>query len=228
MNRLASLVSMIALIAGAPAAFAADLPSRYAPAPYYDAAPPIFTWTGLYAGLNGQLAFGSYSHGGNQQFGSPFGGLGGAQIGYNYQSGQLLVGVEADVGFGAIKGHGNFGTASTSSGEINGVGTLRARVGYIWNQRFLFYVTGGYAGTQLTGKIADFSAPPNYVLNEGHYLNGYAIGAGVEYAVTTKISIKGEYLFTGFGAKPFFTGTRDAISSGANLNLVRVGGNYHF
>ena len=91
MTRLRLLASLAGLVAGTATALAAALPSRYAPAPYYDAA-PIFTWGGLYGGLNGQLAVGSFTNGGNQVFGSPFGGLGGATLGYNYQQGQLLVG----------------------------------------------------------------------------------------------------------------------------------------
>ena len=66
------------------------------------------------------------------------------------------------------------------------------------------------------------------MLNEGHYLNGFALGAGVEYAITTRISIKGEYLFTGFGSHQNFSGTRDSTSSGANISLIRAGLNYHF
>ncbi len=227
MTRLRLLASTFALVAGATSVRAADLPSRYAPAPYYDAA-PIFTWGGVYAGINGQLGVGNFTQGGNQVFGSALGGLGGATLGYNYQQGQLLVGAEADAEFGSISGNGNFGRATNSSGVMNGLGTIRARVGYIFNQRLLIYATGGYAGTMLNGKISDYAFSPNYVLNEGHYLNGYAVGAGVEYALTTKISVKGEYLFTGFGSHQYFSGTRDSVASGANISLLRAGLNYHF
>lgn len=227
MTRLRFLASISGLLAGATSALAADLPSRYAPAPYYDAV-PVFAWGGFYAGLNGQLGVGNFTQGGSQVFGSALGGLGGVTVGYNYQSGQLLIGAEADAGFGSISGNGNFGRATNSSGVMNGLGTIRARAGYIFNQRLLFYVTGGYAGTVLNGKVSDYAFSPNYLLNEGHYLNGFAVGAGVEYAITTKISIKGEYLFTGFGAHSYFSGTRDSTYSGANISLIRAGVNYHF
>ena len=160
-------------------------------------------------------------------FGSPVGGLGGGTIGYNYQSGQLLIGGEADLAFGSISGNGNFGTGTSSSGAIHGLGTIRARVGYVYD-RALFYVTGGYAGTVLDGKISDFAGTPNLVIDQSHYLNGFAVGLGVEYAITTKISVKGEYLFTGFESPRYFGNTRDAISSGANISLIRAGLNYHF
>lgn len=207
-------------------AFAADLPSRYASAPYYEPA-PIFSWTGVYAGLNGQFGVGSYTRGGASVFGSPIGGLGGGTVGYNYQSGKLVVGAEGDIAFGGLSDSRNFGPGAAGSGEINALGTARVRVGYVWD-RALLYITGGYAGTGLNGKVSDFAGSPNLLISDSHYLNGYAVGAGVEYAITTKISVKGEYIFTGFNSTPFFSGTRDSIGSGANINLLRAGVNYHF
>ncbi len=206
-------------------ALAADLPSRYAPpsAPYYDPV-PVFAWTGFYAGVNGQLAIGSFS--GNRSFGSPFGGLGGATLGYNYQQGKLLVGVEGDIGFGSISSSAS-GFNANQSGAIHGLGTARVRVGYVWD-RALLYVTGGYAGAQINGKVSDFAASPNLLLDQSHYANGFALGLGVEYALTTKISVKGEYLFTDFAKPSYFAGTRDSTGIGANINLLRAGLNYHF
>lgn len=209
-------------------ASAADLPNRYgAPAPYYAPA-PLFSWTGFYAGVNGQFAAGSATDGGAGIFGNPLGGLGGATVGYNYQSGRLLMGAEGDIAFGSLAAVGTFGGSSWGSGEINTIGTARVRAGYIWNDRALFYITGGYAGTSLNGKVVDYRGAPGLQLSESHYLNGYAVGGGVEYAITTKISVKGEYIFTGFNSTGFFNGTRDAFNGGANVNLVRAGLNYHF
>ncbi len=209
-------------------ALAADLPSRYRAPTYYDPPAPIFTWTGFYAGAQGGLGLGSYTAGGSRVFGSnPIGGLGGVTVGYNYQSGQLLIGGEVDAGFGSISSNGNFGTGASGSGTINGLGTLRARVGYVYD-RALFYVTGGYAGTALNGKLSDFAGAPNLVINQSHYLSGFSVGLGMEYAITTKISLKGEYLFNGFNSAPYFSGTRDATAAGANISLLRAGVNYHF
>jgi outer membrane immunogenic protein len=226
MKRIALFSALAGLSAGP--ALAADLPSRYQPAPYYAPTPaPIFTWSGFYAGVNGQIGVGSFTGGGGQVFGTPFGGLGGGTIGYNYQSGQLLVGGEADIAFGSISGTGNFGAGTNGSGAINGLGTIRGRLGYVWD-RTLIYATGGYAGTVLNGKLGDYNGSPNLQLSEGHYLSGYAVGLGAEFAVTTRISVKAEYLFTGFGQQTYFSGTRDAISSGADISLIRAGLNYHF
>ena len=80
----------------------------------------------------------------------------------------------------------------------------------------------------MNGSVADFSGRPSYVLNESHYLNGYAVGAGVEFAVTTKITVKGEYLFTDFNSQGYFPGTRDGLIASPHINLLRAGVNYHF
>ena len=226
MNRLVLIATAVCFAAPA---LAADLPSRYAPAaPYYDPV-PMFAWTGLYAGINGQLGFGSISTGGSRvSFGGPFGGLGGATLGYNYQSGKLLVGAEGDIGFGSSSSSSDFGYNTSSGGRVTGLGTIRARVGYVLNDRVLLYVTGGYAGASLNGRVSDFNGSPNLVLQESHYLNGFAVGLGVEYALTTKISLKGEYLYTGFGSQSFFAGTRDQVSADSHINLIRAGVNYHF
>lgn len=220
MKRFAFAASALCL---ATPAFAADLPSRYAPAPYYDPM-PVFAWSGLYAGVNGAFAFGRFPGGPNS--GNPLGGFGGATIGYNYQSGKLLVGAEADIAYGSFSSHGGGGVVSGSS-SVNTLGTARVRVGYVWD-RALIYATGGYAATSQTSRVGDFSAAPNLIISESHFMNGFAIGAGAEYAITTKISVKGEYLYTGFGSTGYFAGTRDATSISAHINLIRLGLNYHF
>lgn len=226
MNRLALAVSALSLAVAAPA-HAADLPSRYAPAPYYSPA-PLFTYNGLYAGVNGQFGFGSIgTAGGPAGFGGPVGGLGGVTVGYNYQQGTLLVGVEGDIGFGSISSSSHGGFSLNSGDAIHGLGTARVRLGYVWD-RTLLYVSGGYAGASLNGSVSDFGGTPAYVLNESHYLNGYAVGLGAEFAVTTKISVKAEYLYTGFAQQGYFNSTRDALNANAHINLLRAGVNYHF
>ena len=113
-NILLSSVAVMGLTAGA---LAADLPSRRAPAPYV--AVPVFTWTGFYAGVNAGYGFdvgratqGPFPLGGNVGTnpalpagtivtpgtrGGRDGFVGGGQVGYNYQFGNFVLGVEADI-----------------------------------------------------------------------------------------------------------------------------------
>jgi outer membrane immunogenic protein len=118
------LLASVGAIAIAGSAFAADLPSR-APPPVYLPPPPIFTWTGLYVGLNAGYtwsnnnrvdtatadAFGNPGLGGGPEFGVASaalatasvpakinGFIGGGQIGYNFQfANSFVAGLEADI-----------------------------------------------------------------------------------------------------------------------------------
>ncbi len=105
-------VLLAALMAGvASSAMAADLPTRKAPpAPQVYAAPPVFSWTGFYVGVNG--GWGGGSSGGD--FGSPTGGLVGGTVGYNYQVGQFVAGLEGD-----------WDWADLNKSGVNTLGTLQ-------------------------------------------------------------------------------------------------------
>ncbi len=207
-------------------ALAADLPRRNE-APFYAPPPPLFTWTGLYAGINGGVGLGGFTSGGSSYFGGTSGGLAGGTIGYNYQSGTLVVGIEADVDWADINGRNTpfFGVSSKST--VDELNTVRGRLGYAYD-RTLFFVTGGYAGGSVSGNVSNFGSSPNLLINESHYLNGYAIGAGVEYSVTPQVSVKAEYLFTSLQPSTYFGGTVNATNSGVDISTVKAGVNYHF
>ena len=221
-----------ALLAGAvltaPAlcpAVAADLPPQSAE-PYYPG-PALFTWSGFYAGVNAGVNFGRFSENGGPYFGSAFGGLYGLSAGYNYQSGPLVAGVEADLDFGSVNGSGNPYMNVWGSGNITGDGSLRGRFGYAFN-RAMIYVTAGYTGASLKGSVSDLSGAPNIYASQSAYLNGLVLGTGLEFAITDRISIKGEYLFSDYGSTGYFAGTRDNMTAGARFSTLRAGINYHF
>ena len=89
-----AVAAAVGLLAVTPLAWGADLAPPAAPAPY--------SWTGLYIGLNAGYASAkvtnTVSGGGLDGSGSVNmpGGIGGAQIGYNYQIGPMVLGFEAD------------------------------------------------------------------------------------------------------------------------------------
>ena len=222
---LLAAVAVSAVLGGsALTASAADLPRR-APAYVSPAYAPLFTWTGFYAGINGGYGFGDSKGTGNALAGSPNGGLVGGTIGYNYQYNQLVVGLEADADFAGV---GNTQTSAgplTAKSNLNFATTVRGRAGYAIN-RALFFVTGGYAGGNLHSTIYD--TPRNVFAANSNYLNGYAIGAGVEYAFMPNLSGKVEYLYTDLGQAYNFVGTPDVSRIGLNTSNIKVGVNYHF
>ncbi len=218
------LLALLASTAMASPAFAADLPQSEAP---YYVPPPLFTWTGAYVGANAAYGVGRYTYGGGSYFGDAGGGLFGITGGYNYQSGPVVAGVEADLAFGAVNGSGNPRAGVSATGSINGEGSLRARFGYALDHT-LFYITGGYTGADLKGSVSDYASNPNILASQSAYLNGFVIGTGVEFALTRNISVKAEYLFSDYASSGLFNGTIDNINSGLGVSTVRAGINYRF
>jgi len=228
-----ALIGGIASLIAAPAsliggiALAADLPNRYQ-APYapYDA-PPMFSWTGFYAGINGGASFGGFSQAGSQFFGSASGGMVGGTIGYNYQAGPIVVGIEGDIDWASISGSKTPFVGVSSRATLDQVNTVRARIGYGYD-RSLFYVTGGYAGGSVSSRVSNFASMPSFLLSESHYLNGFAIGGGVEYMVAPHFSVKAEYLYTSLGSTNYFSGTPGSLNAGIDFSTIKAGVNYHF
>ena len=277
------------LVAACGSAFAADLPRRTAPSILAPA--QAFSWNGFYAGLNVGVArndncksstLSSFDitaaprvytpiagFGGGCNNSSNNGLIGGAQLGYNVQYGQLVFGVETDFDFTSrsrsasnyifgtpaqIAGGGGttvpFGVyAFPGDGGTNYVGTVRGRLGYAID-RTLLYVTGGlaYGNRSGNGSIAYYNAgtiagaPTAIYSRPGSQGSGvgFALGAGVEQALTNTWSVKLEYLHTDLGRRsggfssnfqPAFTTTNYTVTTASSRNTndsVRVGVNYRF
>ena len=225
MKHLLSLASAAFLVGAAlSGACAADLPRR-APAYVPPAYAPVFTWTGAYGGINGGYGFGDANGSGRGLAGSPDGGLVGATLGYNYQYQRFVLGIEGDFDYASIGSSQTSAGPLTAKSNLNYEMTLRGRAGYAVD-RALFYVTGGYAGGNLHSTVYD--TPSNFYAANSNYLNGYAIGAGVEYAFMPNLSGKAEYLYTDLGQAYNFAYTPDVSRIGISTSNVKVGVNYHF
>jgi outer membrane immunogenic protein len=178
---------------------------------------------------------------------------GGAQLGYNKQYGALVVGVEADLnyvnrasanasatfdptGYYAAAPYTYTGYDVTGRRKAEWFGTLRGRVG-VATGRALFYATGGLAYGQVGGggTLATTGAVETYAPTgtKGERF-GFALGAGIEYALTEAWSLKGEYLHVQFKDTSYLlTQATDAnfqlaVRQKNSLDLVRVGVNYRF
>ncbi len=203
---------LAALLAGvATSALASDLPTRKAPPAPAVYAPPTFTWTGFYVGVNGGYGIGS---GTSSNFGTPSGGLVGGTAGYNYQIGQFVVGVEGDLDWADMTKSGTNAIGAYKT-DIDSLATARARAGFAVDRALLF-VTGGYAGAETNTNIAGFGS-------QSDWRNGGVIGAGLEYAFTNNLSAKAEYLYAPLENKSY-----DGLKSDTDLSLIRAGLNYKF
>jgi outer membrane immunogenic protein len=231
MKRILFATVAIAALGAGQAAMAADLPGRsaaMAPSPIYTS--PIFTWTGFYAGVNFGYGSGKFNGANGGIFGKADGGVVGATLGYNYQVGQALLGVEGDYDFVSAKntnivtGRGFGIGAASATGKVSDMLTARARLGYSIDRALLF-VTGGYAGASVKTSIVDPTIPASFSSSE--WRNGYALGGGLEYAFTQNISAKAEYLYTSFGSKSSLSAPW-VSNVGVHQNLIRGGVNYRF
>jgi outer membrane immunogenic protein len=216
MKKLVVAISATALLAGS--AFAADLGYINQPAPAeFTSHVSAFDWTGFYAGANVGYGWASVEALGVTADDGR-GIFGGAQIGYNHDFGGFVLGAEADFQASDISYEATGGGATIRT-ALDNFGTVRARAG-VAVDRFLPYVTGGFAWGNAS--ISTTFGGATASVNDTYA--GWTIGAGAEYAVLDNLSIKGEYLYTDFGAADF--------GSGVNFNLkshvVRTGVNFHF
>ena len=182
-------------------ALGADLP--YAKAPV--AVASVYDWTGFYVGGFGGGGLGNHNYNnangpaGFANFTVNYdstGAIGGGEVGYNAQSGNYLVGVEADAFWSGIKGS----DASQQLGVIDQSnlrwgGTLRARGG-ITVDRLLLFFTGGWA----FGNIQHTSTAAGFPVDQfTNHQSGLTAGGGIAYALTDNVIGKFEYRYYDFG-----------------------------
>src|SRR5580698_2320629 len=188
-GRRARIVSaVVGLLAVTAPARAADL----SPPPV--AAPVPYSWSGLYIGLNAGYANAKVTETASGGVGSGSanvpGGLGGVQIGANYQTGAIVLGFEADfAGYMGTKSVTVAGGAVSGTAQIPWIGTLRGRVGYAFD-RFLLYATAGGAATQLISTV-NVGAIGSSSTTNTH--GGWTAGGGLEAAITDSLSAFVDY-----------------------------------
>jgi outer membrane immunogenic protein len=268
------LLGGVALVAiGAAPALAADLPA----APVYTKVPvivdPAYNWSGFYIGATagghwsdvsvdpvvtdpGEFFFGPGGAGAiraaSQTTLRPTGFAGGLEAGYNWQSGQWVVGLEGDVtwltgsssrsltGITAAGGGVNPLDTETNSASARYLATVRPRVGVAFaGNRALAYVTGGVAFARLNTNDA-YNAIGSTALgsvSSGFDRTGWTVGGGMEYAITRNWSVKGEYLYADLGTvstaaqifpAPVSATTFFNYNHRYTENIARAGLNYKF
>ena len=254
------VTTTIALASGSGGASAADMPLKAPEAPAYQ-------WSGCYVGLNlgggtsgtnftttvgpgthlldpdPAVVAGSGGGGANAD-----GPLAGGQVGCNWQSGTLVLGLEGDFDYF----HSNPGFSNNTNTLSDGVtpftisqslttnylATVRPRIG-VGADRNLAYITGGVAFTRVTytESYTDGAAPPGAgTATASRNLVGWTAGAGWEYAFADQWTVRAEYLIAGFpktsalGAITDAAGGVNALSgsSDVTIQLIRAGVNFKF
>lgn len=246
--RMASAAAIAAImVVSAMPAGAADLaPARSAPAPLPAALPSLPIWSGFYVGAHlggvvqdwdsdlGFLALNCSVCGVGETRSATFGGpsgtsekaAGGVQAGYNWQSGSMVFGVEADGTFmsrGKSRAYSLSSAALISAGlgaitdppdgfsgrfrsEADWMATARGRIGFATGA-FLVYVTGGLAAADLetSASYLSLAGTPGRIEPVSQRSSsvelGWTIGAGLEAALSPHLSARAEYLYADFGER---------------------------
>jgi outer membrane immunogenic protein len=241
MKRIAWLATAaLATVALAGAAQAADLPRKAPVAPY--AAP--FSWTGFYIGAHvgwgwsktewsdrcfsdapcvpGAVTDAAFGPLGSYNLN---GFLGGGQLGYNWQAGWAVFGVEADASGTDIKGSGVcIHVSFQCSSKIDALGTITARFGGAVD-RALLYVKGGGAWVHEKHTVSD-SHDDSGAASETRW--GWTVGAGLEYAFAPNWSGKVEYNFLDFGKDTIAFPPAMQAKLEQTVHTVKFGINYRF
>jgi outer membrane immunogenic protein len=225
MRRITLALLATTLLAGT--ASAADLARRYAPvaAPTY-----AFNWTGFY--LGGHLGYG---WGGNDwtdtnwnsiKASNDFDGfVGGGQLGFNYQMGSLVLGLQGEISGANLEGKSiNPGAFySDYKNTADWIASVTGRIGYAAD-RALFYVKGGAAWTDLNSETYLGAAS----FKKSSTRDGWTIGGGIEYAFAPNWTTFVEYDYYDFGDKNTLLTNGNLLKVDTNVNVVKVGVNYRF
>jgi outer membrane immunogenic protein len=207
-------------------ASAADLAAR----PYTKAPPMIaavvYDWSGFYIGANGG---GGWSHDSrtnvtlNTFLGShdATGAVAGGQIGYRWQTGAWVFGLEAQGDWADLRGSSpNLfpGVTNTLQSKLDAFGLFTGQVGYAWNN-VLLYAKGGAA---VTDRRFEFISPGGVLLASEGYDTRWSptVGAGLEYGFAPNWSVAVEYdhIFENRRNMNFITPAGVLVGGGAIYN----------
>jgi opacity protein-like surface antigen len=208
---------------------------------------PQWSWTGFYVGAHAGGGFGAHAwttsattalqgistNGSFQGLGSTQGLLGGGQIGFNYQFGRWVTGLEIAASAADIEGYSKCltnvtkGVSFTCYNDVSSIGTMAGRLGETWGN-LLIYNKAGVAWVT-DHSIAQSSSFPN-IFNESSTRWGWMVGSGLEYAFSPSLSAFVEYDHLDFGTKNITyvdqSGLAPVVAFQQQFNLVKLGVDY--
>jgi outer membrane immunogenic protein len=252
-------------------ATAAELPTLY-----YRAPPPIpvLGWTGFYVGgalggiwldsnitpvystycnpaaialaCAGAAAFAAGLPGSVGD--SPAGFTGGGEIGYNWQLGRFVYGLETDFSGTSVSSSTSFANSVGISGfpanvihvigaaseKLDYLGTVHARTGFLVTPPLLVYATGGlgYGNVsanaslreQVGGPRATCSSAPSVAASVSSTRIGWTVGGGWEWMFVPNWTVKGEYLYYDLGSSTFASPALVQTNTAGVVAVVANGG----
>ena len=208
----AAAIGLLALLGAIPA-YAADVVMEEPPAPAAPMEePPLNTWAGPYAGVSLGYGFSGTTEARLQPASIDTDGfLLGGFAGYNYQDGNIVAGVEADIGYswvegdnaGAELGVGRRRLASRPSGLCRSPPTSCSMRRPVARPRTWKSRVGG--------------------VSDSNTMLGWTAGAGADVKVTEQVFGRVEYRYTDFGSDSFSTAPARDVSDKDNRVTFGLG-----
>jgi outer membrane immunogenic protein len=211
MRKLVLGSAAVAAFVAVGSAEAADLP----PAPAYKAPaivpPQVLSWTGLYLGAEGGGGWSHENFTDNSTAGippgtaisqRPDGGIFGGVLGYRYQAGQFVFGIEGTAAWADLKGSVSPSAIATDSLKVDSLYTATGQVGWAVNSQALPYLKGGWAGSSVNTSIA--TAFGGFA-SQTQFDNGWTVGAGLDFAAWQNLVLGVEYDYINLGYSGFST-----------------------
>jgi len=259
-----ALLAAVAVIGTASIASAADLPVK---APALPPLPVPYNWTGFYLGFQGGGgAFGTSKEtyglpgaggavapafNGNQSY-NMGGPAGGGVVGYDYQTGRTVFGIEGEWNWANINGTSGIINQFSALGpqadsyltRVDSYATVRGRLGYAfgaWDETLVYVDGGGVWGrvvTKYTNPFGPFA--PNGAIATNNTASsgetGFVVGVGVEYALywgahPTNFTVKAEYNYISLPAPSIAynaVAANKSTFSDSSMNTFQLGVNYRF
>lgn len=232
MRRLAMAILGAVTIGAAVPAGAADIRMPVKAAPAY--VQTYYNWTGFY--LGGHVGYGWADFEGSDTLtglltdsASARGLIYGGQLGFNYQMGSWVFGIEGEYTVGDVKHTEDLllGLA-TAEVKLDRIYTLAGRIGYAFD-RTLIYAKFGGAWTREEYNFMLLGATATGSVDR----SGWLLGVGLEYAFMGNWSAKIEYNYMDMGSKDVTLVTVGPIAvTPASVDLtvqtVKLGVNYRF
>lgn len=192
--RSSAVIAGLAAMMAANSATAADVIYEEPPAPSYVESAPASDWSGAKAGVYGDYGFKGRAKDRTNDSSIKTKGFGGGVMGgYDWQQGNVVYGVQGDIGYSGVKGS-NDGNRIKAGVE----GSLRGRVGVAANDQILLYGTAGAAAQRNKLSNADGVDRKTSL--------GYTVGAGVDAKLTDQVFSRVEYRYSDYGKENYVTG----------------------
>jgi outer membrane immunogenic protein len=202
--------------------------------------PLVYDWSGYFIGVTGGDAFaGEDSIRIKPDFQEKAGHLdlnglfGGAQVGANWQTGNWVLGAQADLQLSDIVDADKQtagGVEFSSKGAVDWSSSVRIRTGYAIDN-LLIFGTGGLAIAGVDYKVRTVDDPSSAInLSDSYTATGWTAGAGVEWGFSANSSAKIEYLFTDLGKKEIGNSFSDDsyFKTAPSFQSIRMGVDFRF